>query len=213
MKSYSSKEFYKLLDVHRGELDTEQLKYNYKRAVRNNHPDRFTDPEIKEKADKRMAQINEAFRVLSNSNERTLYDLWLKKHAEPDPAGKSPNLLDKYIPSDSPEEDFIQGMAAMIEGMIEKAIYYFKWAHFKNKDYHAAQYFLGRCYLMMESSFEQVGRHHIEAALEKDPDLVKFGDEGWTIPKVGGLYMRLHQSKDSKEDEQRISAFPFPRPE
>jgi hypothetical protein len=185
-----------MLNIHRGEFDLEQLRFNYKRAVRDNHPDRFTDPEIKQKADERMAVLNEAFRVLSDSNERLMYDHWINQQEDEKQPSKEDNQLEKYVPSDSPEMDFIQGMSALTEGMIEKAVYYFKWAHFKNPEYYAAQFFLGRAYLMMESSFELVGRHHIEEALKKDPTLSKFSMEGWSVPKVGGLYMRLHKKKE-----------------
>lgn len=69
-------DYYELLAVPR-DADAAAIRAAYARKARERHPDRFTDPEEKRRAQEEFTTLTEAFNTLSNPNSRREYDLSL----------------------------------------------------------------------------------------------------------------------------------------
>ena len=65
----AGKDYYEILGVPRGSSEDE-IKTAYRKLVRQNHPDTNKNPD----AEKKMAEINEAYTVLSNKEKKAQYD-------------------------------------------------------------------------------------------------------------------------------------------
>jgi DnaJ-class molecular chaperone len=66
-------DFYELLGVTHRSSEAD-IKEGYKRAAREWHPDRYSDPVRKREAERRMKNINRALEVLGHPEKRHLYD-------------------------------------------------------------------------------------------------------------------------------------------
>ena len=60
-----------------------EVKQAYLKLVRENHPDRFNDPEKKAKADERFQEITEAYNQLRDETSRKQYDASLARGQKP----------------------------------------------------------------------------------------------------------------------------------
>ena len=67
------KNYYQILGVSPS-ASSEEIKERYRFLVKAYHPDRFTTEKEKSQASKEMQQINEAYSVLSDSEQRSKYD-------------------------------------------------------------------------------------------------------------------------------------------
>jgi|SRR5688572_26308863 curved DNA-binding protein CbpA len=65
--------YYELLGIPR-DADSRAIRAAYAQQAREGHPDRFTDPEEKKRAQEVFTQVTEAFNTLSNENRRREYD-------------------------------------------------------------------------------------------------------------------------------------------
>lgn len=66
-------DYYALLNVPK-DANTMAIRAAYARLARDHHPDRFTDPEEKKKAEDTFTRITAAFNTLSNEKDRREYD-------------------------------------------------------------------------------------------------------------------------------------------
>lgn len=66
-------DFYEVLGLRRG-ASNEEIKAAYRKAVREWHPDRYSDPIKKRDAEKKMKNINRAMDVLGDEKKKRLYD-------------------------------------------------------------------------------------------------------------------------------------------
>jgi curved DNA-binding protein CbpA len=66
-------DYYELLAVPR-DADAAAIRLAYARQARERHPDRFTDPEEKRRAQEAFTLITEAFNTLTNEKSRREYD-------------------------------------------------------------------------------------------------------------------------------------------
>lgn len=58
---------------------TAEIRRAYHRLARDHHPDRFTDPTEKQRAEQRFTEMSEAFNTLSDASRRREYDAVLAK--------------------------------------------------------------------------------------------------------------------------------------
>uniref|UniRef100_A0A7C4XLI1 J domain-containing protein n=1 Tax=candidate division WOR-3 bacterium TaxID=2052148 RepID=A0A7C4XLI1_UNCW3 len=65
--------YYFLLGIYPG-ASNEEIRKAYLRKIKELHPDRFNDPDEKEKATREFALINEAYRILSDPNKRQEFE-------------------------------------------------------------------------------------------------------------------------------------------
>ncbi|KAJ5116494.1 hypothetical protein N7456_000842 [Penicillium angulare] len=74
LKRSKQKDYYKVLGVSR-DADDRTIKRAYRQLIKIHHPDKSASQGVsKEEAEKKMASINEAYEVLSDSELRTRYD-------------------------------------------------------------------------------------------------------------------------------------------
>lgn len=74
LKRSKQKDYYKVLGVSR-DADDRTIKRAYRQLTKQHHPDKAASQGVtKEEAEKKMASINEAYEVLSDSELRTQYD-------------------------------------------------------------------------------------------------------------------------------------------
>lgn len=74
LKKSKTKDYYKVLGLPRG-ADELQIKAAYRKMVKVHHPDKAHKQGItKEEAEKKMAQVNEAYEVLSDPELKQRYD-------------------------------------------------------------------------------------------------------------------------------------------
>ena len=66
-------DYYELLQIPR-DADSSAIRAAYARVARERHPDRFTDPEEKKRAQDAFTLITEAFNTLSHESRRREYD-------------------------------------------------------------------------------------------------------------------------------------------
>ena len=67
------KDYYKILDVDSSST-AEQIKIQYRLLLHAWHPDKFPTDELKNKAEEKLIEINEAFSILSDPAKRKAYD-------------------------------------------------------------------------------------------------------------------------------------------
>lgn len=73
LKKSKLKDYYKVLGVPR-DVDGATLKKAYRKLALQSHPDKATNEE-KDAAEKRFAEINEAYEILSDPQKRRLHDM------------------------------------------------------------------------------------------------------------------------------------------
>jgi curved DNA-binding protein CbpA len=67
------KDYYKILGVP-PDAKQEQIREQYRHAVISCHPDKFTNLELKRQAEEKIKELNEAYAVLSDLEQRAVYD-------------------------------------------------------------------------------------------------------------------------------------------
>ena len=72
------KDYYKILELKTNKISTEEIKNAYRMAVKKNHPDLNLKNKL---AEEKIKDINEAYRVLSNSTSKRKYDrIWTRNN-------------------------------------------------------------------------------------------------------------------------------------
>jgi curved DNA-binding protein CbpA len=120
-------DYYELLGVSPS-ASAAEVRKAYARLAREKHPDRFTDPAEKERAQKLFQDITHAFNTLSNPERREEYDR---------DRGK-PQL---GTPEEIAADAFERGQAALAAGEVEEAITLLQTAVYHGPErsaYHAA---------------------------------------------------------------------------
>ena len=74
-------DYYKILGIHKT-ASVGEIKKAYLQLARDNHPDRFKDPEEHQEADRRFQLITEAFNQLRDEKSRQEYDRSLTKETK-----------------------------------------------------------------------------------------------------------------------------------
>lgn len=70
------KNLYSILELSK-DAPFDEITKNYKFFIQAWHPDKFSDPEMKELATEKSKEINEAYQILSNFEKRKQYDISL----------------------------------------------------------------------------------------------------------------------------------------
>lgn len=74
------KDYYKILELKTNKVSTEEIKNAYRIAVKKNHPDLNIDSKL---AEEKIKDINEAYKVLSDTVSKRKYDrIWTKNNKE-----------------------------------------------------------------------------------------------------------------------------------
>lgn len=101
-------DYYKILGVEKT-ASVDSIKKAYVRLARERHPDRFTDPAEREKADQFFKDLTAAFNTLSNPSTRQEYDESLVQPR-------------KVAPEDLAAEAYAQGLQAYQQQAFDVAV-------------------------------------------------------------------------------------------
>lgn len=95
------KDYYKILELKTNRVSSDQIKNAYRLAVKKNHPDVNMEDKL---AEEKIKDINEAYRILSDSNSKRKYDrIWtkynvhVKQEAYRDENGKNNSIFDNFF--------------------------------------------------------------------------------------------------------------------
>ncbi len=144
--------YYMVLGIHPG-ASPEEIRRAYLRKVKEKHPDRFNDPKEKEEATKEFALITEAYRILSDPNQRQEFD---KRLSPP---------CTKNVQEEQARHSFNYGLS-LLEKNPFSALKYLKAAfELDPKPIYQSYYGLG---LVYTHKYEQ-GLSLLKSAIEKFP--------------------------------------------
>ncbi|KAI9245776.1 hypothetical protein BY458DRAFT_528461 [Sporodiniella umbellata] len=73
LKQSKKRDYYKILKVDR-DADTRQIKKAYRKQAQEWHPDKYSGDLTREQVESKMAEINQAYEVLSDSEKREQFD-------------------------------------------------------------------------------------------------------------------------------------------
>lgn len=108
------KDYYKILELKTNKVSSEQLKNAYRLAVKKNHPDLNIDSKL---AEEKIKDINEAYRILSDSVAKRKYDrIWNKNNMQT----KQKQYREENSKTDSPFGDFFNMFFGNLESKSEK---------------------------------------------------------------------------------------------
>ena len=166
--------YYDVLGVARDASESE-IRNKFRVLARENHPDRFTEPEKKRSAEDKFQLLTEAMNVLTNEARRKAHDAELEKNrpVSQDPAGQARVYLAK-------------GVKAYREGNFPDAIQQFELSvnHF-DKDAKAWHYLALAC--MKVVGQVRKGVDAIEAAIKLDSNNALFRRDAGKLYIMAGL--------------------------
>lgn len=166
--------YYDVLGVARDASESE-IRNKFRVLARENHPDRFTEPEKKRSAEDKFQLLTEAMNVLTNAARRKAHDAELEKNRpiSQDPAGQARVYLAK-------------GVKSYREGNFPDAIQQFELSvnHY-DKDAKAWHYLALAC--MKVVGQVRKGVDAIEAAIKLDSNNALFRRDAGKLYIMAGL--------------------------
>lgn len=108
MRIFDNPYYYKILEVDET-ASQKEISAAFRRLSKEYHPDRIPDHllRIKQEAQEKLKQINEAYQVLSDPEKRMQYDVWLEGLREEEIEGASESHVSDYGEAQSTEEEAI----------------------------------------------------------------------------------------------------------
>ncbi|HVO51159.1 MAG TPA: DnaJ domain-containing protein [Thermoanaerobaculia bacterium] len=182
--------YYDVLGVARDASESE-IRTKFRILARENHPDRFTEPEKKRGAEERFQLLTEAMNVLTSESRRKVHDTELEKNRpiSQDPAAQARVFLAK-------------GVKSYREGNFPDAITQFELAvHHFDRDAKAFHY-------LALASMKVVGQVRkgvdaIEAAIKLDANNALFHRDAGKLYIMAGL-----NSKAERHLEEALTWLP-----
>jgi len=182
--------YYDVLGVAR-EASESEIRNRFRVLARENHPDRFTEPEKKRVAEDKFQLLTEALNVLTSGPRRKAHDAELEKNrpVSQDPAGQARVFLAK-------------GVKSYREGNFPDAIQQFELAvnHF-DKDAKAWHYLALACMKVVGQT--RKGVDAIEAAIKLDPNNALMRRDAGKLYIMAGL-----SSKAERHLEEALTWMP-----
>jgi curved DNA-binding protein CbpA len=166
--------YYDVLGVSRDASESE-IRNKFRLLARENHPDRFSDPERKRAAEDRFQLLTEAMNVLTNAARRKAHDLDLEKNR---PAAQDPAAIARVY--------LAKGVKSYREGNFPDAIVQFDLAtkHY-DKDAKAWHYLALSCMKVVGQVRKAV--EAIETAIRLDPNNALFHRDAGRAYMMAGL--------------------------
>jgi curved DNA-binding protein CbpA len=196
--------YYDVLGVARDASESE-IRNKFRALARENHPDRFTEPDKKRYAEDRFQLLTEALNVLSSEARRKVHDAELEKNRpiSQDPAGQARVFLAK-------------GVKSYREGNFPDAIQQFELSvnHF-DKDAKAWHYLALAC--MKVVGQVRKGVDAIEAAIKLDANNALFRRDAGKLYIMAGLNAKAERHLEEAltwlpEDPETLSLLMKVRP-
>lgn len=175
-------DYYEILGVS-PEASGEEIRKAYFRLARERHPDRFSDPGERSKAEAAFAQLSEAWNTLGNARGRADYDAQRAK----------PRATD---PTQIAEQAYKRAATALEAGDHEQAVELLRTAIYhvpKQARYHAA---LGKS-LARDASRTREAVQALEAAVELEPRNARHHADIARVLLGQGLKIRARRSAEN----------------
>lgn len=166
--------YYDVLGVARDATESE-IRNKFRILARENHPDRFSEPERKASAEIKFQLLTEAMNVLTSASRRSIHDTELDKNrpVTQDPAAQARVFLAK-------------GAKSYREGNFPDAMAQFELAcHHYDKDAKAWHYLALSCMKVVGQI--RKGADAIEAAIRLDPNNPIFRRDAGKLYVMAGL--------------------------
>jgi len=175
-------DYYELLGVSPS-ASAAEVRKAYARLAREKHPDRFTDPAEKERAQKLFQDITHAFNTLTNPKAREEYD---DERGRPQPE----------TPEEIAADGFERGQAALAAGQVDDAITLLQTAVYHSPEksaYHAALgHALGRVPAHAREAVQE-----LEKATQLDPRNASAFAELAVVLARQGLRLRAQKAVEA----------------
>jgi curved DNA-binding protein CbpA len=182
--------YYDVLGVARDASEAE-IRNKFRVLARENHPDRFTEPEKKRGAEDRFQLLTEAMNVLTSAARRKAHDADLEKNR---PISQDPAALARVF--------LAKGVKSYREGNFPDAIAQFDLAvHHFEKDAKAFHYLALSC--MKVVGQVRKGVDAIEAAIRLDANNALFHRDAGKLYIMAGL-----NSKAERHLEEALTWLP-----
>jgi curved DNA-binding protein CbpA len=175
-------DYYQILGVDKS-ASADSIKKAYLKLARERHPDRFTDPDERQKADRFFKDLTAAFNTLSNPSSRRDYDESLSKPKQ-------------TAPEDIAADAFARGLQAYQQREFDDAVDLLRAAvhHVPGKaEYRAA---LGRA-LARNPKWAREAIGEIEKAVELAPRHAEFHAELAALYLRQGLKLRARRAAEA----------------
>lgn len=175
-------DYYKILGVEKT-ASTDAIKKAYVRLARERHPDRFTDPAEREKADQFFKDLTAAFNTLKDPSTRQEYDQGL---TEPK----------KVAPEDLAAEAYARGLQAYQQQAFDEAVDHLRAAvhHVQNKaEYRVA---LARA-LARDPKRVRDAIAELEKAIQLSPQKAEFHADLAALYLSQGLKLRARRAAEA----------------
>ncbi len=196
--------YYDVLGVARDASESE-IRNRFRVLARENHPDRFTEPEKKRAAEDRFQFLTEAINVLTNEARRKAHDAELDKNRpiSQDPAAQARIFLAKGVKSYR-EGNFPDAMA-----QFELSVHHF------DRDAKAFHYLALAC--MKVVGQVRKGVDAIETAIKLDPNNALFRRDAGKLYIMAGLNAKAERHLEEAltwlpEDPETLSLLMKVRP-
>ena len=176
-------DYYELLGVSPS-ASAAEVRKAYARLAREKHPDRFTDPVEKERAQKLFQDITHAFNTLTNPERRAEYDRERERGPQPE------------TPEEIAADAFERGQAALAAGQADEAITLLQTAVYHSPEksaYHAA---LGQALGRLPAHAREAVQV-LEKATQLDPRNASAFAELAVVLARQGLRLRAQKALDT----------------
>jgi len=147
----------------------EELNGNFKAKIKRCHPDRYSDPLLKERAEEETQVLTEAFDVLSDSGKRSYYDHWLQM--KPIKAEPTIDNVEHYMPSETESEMITNALYLLYNGSPLEASIRLKMAISRAPGFTAARFLLGISLLEIGGTKTREGHRLVKESLVEEPAL------------------------------------------
>ncbi len=196
--------YYDVLGVARDATESE-IRNKFRILARENHPDRFSEPERKASAEMKFQLLTEAMNVLTSPSRRSLHDTELEKNrpVTQDPAAQARVFLAK-------------GAKAYRDGNFPDAMAQFELAcHHYDKDAKAWHYLALSCMKVVGQL--RKGADAIEAAIRLDPNNPIFRRDAGKLYLMAGLSAKAERHLEEAmkwlpEDSETLTLMQKARP-
>ena len=196
--------YYDVLGVARDASESE-IRPRFRVLARENHPDRFTEPEKKRGAEEKFQLLTEAMNVLTSESRRNVHDAELEKNRpmSQDPAAQARVFLEK-------------GVKSYREGNFPDAIAQFDLAVHHFDKYAKAFHYLALACLKVVGQVRK-GVDAIEAAIKLDANNALFHRDAGKLYIMAGLNAKAERHLEAAitwlpEDPETLSLLMKVRP-